>query len=395
MHEHFDGQRAFQHVARLAELRRLPGTPGEAEARDYIAEVGWEIGVEMRPEGFSYSTIPSSAILPFLYLLFSGLCFAGSLTYLWGTSLTAICGATILLASCVGLKWSGANERFAVRDGRKESANLVGEIKASAGTNGTILLCAHYDSKSHLMPVAVRAALYMLGFSSAILLGLTLFVAGIMAAVGKDTLGSQAGFYVSLVPALLIFALVFNRTSNNSPGALDDASGEAVILEAARMLAQRPLENLDVRVISFGCEEIGLIGSIKYLHAHEEEFKRRSLFMMNFDMPFSPGGDLGLNSGFGIPPHRTSERLNELSRKAAGEMGFEINGIFLPVGASADHMPWSKHGFEATGFVSTSPYMHRSGDSIYRIDREALRRTGEVALAVVRELDQQVSSIAS
>ncbi len=115
-----------------------------------------------------------------------------------------------------------------------------------------VLLCAHYDSKSQLMPVAVRATFYMLGFSSAILLGLTLFVAGIMAAAGKDTLGSQAGFYVSLVPALLIFALVFNRTGNKSPGALDDASGEAVILEAARLLAQRPLENLDVRIISFG-----------------------------------------------------------------------------------------------------------------------------------------------
>jgi hypothetical protein len=390
MHEHFDGQKAFQHVARLAELRRLPGTPGEPDARDYISGVGHEIGVEMRSERFAYSTIPFSAMLPFLYLVISILCVVGSLTYLWGSSFTAIPGAAILLASCISFKWYEANERFATWVGNKQSANLVGEIKASTGSQGTILLCAHYDSKSQLMPVAVRAMLYLLGFSSATLLGLTLFVVGIMAAAGKDMLGSQVGFHISLVPALLIFALVFNRTGNKSPGALDDASGEAVILEAARVLAQRPLESLDVRVISFGCEEIGLIGSIKYLHAHEEEFKRRPLFMMNFDMPFSPDGDIGLNSGFGIPPHRTSERLNQLSRKAAGEMGFEIKGILLPARASADHMPWSKHGFEATGFVSTSPYMHRSGDSIYRIDREALRRTGEIAMAVVRELDQQV-----
>ncbi len=391
MHEHFDAQRAYRHVAGLAEFRRLPGTQGEADARTYIIGVGDKIGVQMCPEEFPYSKIPYYATLPLLYLLFSVLCVIGSLTYLWGTALTATCGAAILLASCLSFVLSGANERFAMRDGPGRSANLVGEIKASAGSKGTVLLVAHYDSKSQFMPVAVKTMLNMLGFCSAVLLGFVLVVAGILAAAGRATLQNVAVFYLSLLPALLIFMLVFDPTGNKSPGALDDASGEAVILEAARVLAQQPLENLDVRIISFACEEIGLIGSIKYLHAHEDEFKKRLFYMLNFDMPFSPGGRLGLNTGFGIPPHHTSEKLNELSRKAAGEMGFEIEGYFLPVRAAADHMPWSKHGFEATGFVSTSAYMHRPHDSIYSIDREALRRTGEVALAVVRELDRQIS----
>jgi Zn-dependent M28 family amino/carboxypeptidase len=198
-------------------------------------------------------------------------------------------------------------------------------------------------------------------------------------------------FYLSLVPALLILALVFDRTGNNSPGALDDASGEAVILETARLLAQRPLRNLDVRIISFACEEIGLIGSVKYLRAHAKELEKSELFMLNFDMPFSTAGVLGINTGYGVPPHRTSQRLNELARKAAREMNFEVKGIFLPVRAAADHIPWSRHGFEATGFAAISPCMHRSSDSPHGIDREAMRRTGEVTLDMVRELDQRMN----
>ncbi len=394
MREHFDGQRAFEHIARLAEMRRLPGTPGELAGREYIAGVGRDIGVEMRAEEFSYSTTPFSVVLPLICLFLSALCLVGSLTYLWGTALTAIPGAAILLATYVCFKWSGAFERFAARGGPRSSSNLVGEVK-SADPSGTIVLSAHYDSKSQVMPVVVRAAFYMLGFFSAILLGATLVVVGIMAAAGTDALGGRAGFYISLIPAIFIFALVFNFTGNRSPGALDNASGEAIILEVARVLAREPLLHMDVRIASFGCEEVGLIGSVNYLLAHEEELKARPFHMLNFDMPFSPAGRLSLNTGFEIPPHYTSERLNELARKAAEEMGFEIRGIFLPVGAAADHMPWSKHGFEVAGFVSAAAQVHGAGDSIEKINREALRRTGEIALAVVRGLDQEASPASS
>jgi Peptidase family M28 len=391
MHEHFDAQSAFRHVVELARLRRLAGTPGEAAARDYLVEVGHRIGVPMGSEEFSYSKIPFRTMLPCLYVVISALCVSGSFAYLRGSSFAAIPGAAILLSSFVSFKWSEASERFATWVGNGHSANLVGEIKASAGSRGTMILCAHYDAKSQLMPAALRAALFALGFCGTTVLGLALFAVGLVAATGKEVQANQVAFYISLIPALMIFALVLDRTGNNSPGAQDDASGEAVILEAARILALQPLRNLDVRIISFACEEIGLIGSTRYLQAHGEELKKRPLYMLNFDMPFSPEGTIGLNSGFGVPPSYTSEKLNKLSQLAAEEMGFEIKRIYLPVRAAADHIPWSRHGFEATGLVFVSPNMHRSSDSVQRIHREALRRTGEVALTVARELDRQPS----
>lgn len=55
-----------------------------------------------------------------------------------------------------------------------------------------------------------------------------------------------------------------------SEGALDNASGVAVLSEVARALAERE-EELDRRVtlIGFGSEEFGLIGSERYANAHE------------------------------------------------------------------------------------------------------------------------------
>jgi len=391
MHEHFDGHLAYEHIAKLSANRRLPGSPGEELAQAYIRGVGEEIGVPMRSEEFNYSTIPLTVFLPGTCLLLAAICLVGSFMYLWGIILVMITGLVLLLAVQLSFKWSGAFERFGARGGGRRSLNLIGEINGE-DASGTVILSAHYDSKSQTMPVMVRAGLFMLGFGSAILLGFWLGVAGILEYVGVSVLGNRAIFFVSLVPALFLFLLVFNFTGNKSPGALDNASGEAVILELGRVLAVKPLRNFDVRVASFGCEEVGLCGSINYLLEHEEELKSRPCFMLNFDMPFSAAGQLYVNTGFELPPKFTSKRLNELASQVAADKGLEMKEIYLPVGAAADHMPWVKHGFEATGFVSVATFIHRAGDSLDRINREGLRRAGEVALEVLRTLDREHSS---
>jgi len=389
-HEHFDATRAFTHIEKLALLRRFPGTPGEREAQEYLKGVGEEIGVPMKEEEFTYSSAPLTVILPGICVVLGLLCVTGSLTYLWGTPLCMIPGAILLLAIYLGFKWSGTFELAGAKGGKSRSVNLLGEIKGTE-PQGTVILSAHYDSKSQTMPVVVRAAFYMIGFLFAILLGLALVVLGILSAAGPDYLGSRTGFWVTLIPAFFLVALAFNFTGNRSPGAVDNAAGEAVILESARVLSGEPLKNFDVIVASFGCEEVGLCGSVSYLLAHEVELKERRCYVLNFDIPFSPAGNLYLNTRFELPPTDTSKYLNGLAREAARDMGIEVKGLFLPVGAAADHMPWVKHGFEATGFVSATTYVHRAGDTPEKIDREGLRRVGEVALAVVRRIDQEAS----
>ena len=391
MHEHFDAQRAFNHIAELSSMRRLAGTPGETAAQDYFREVFREIGIEERDEEFSYSDAALKLALPAMCLLIGAIGVMGSLAFLWRTSLVIIPGAAMLVALFFGFKWSSMFERFGLRGSRK-SLNLVGEIGAAAAS-GRVLLSAHYDSKSQLMPVLVRASFFIIGYGLAVLFGIAFIVLGVVFAAGQASLGGKAFFLVSLLSPLMMLGLLFNFTGNRSPGALDDASGIAVILEVARVLAADPMNNLDVTIAAFGCEEIGLCGSISYLLAHEEELRQRPFYMINYDIPFTSAGKLVLNTAFELPPVRTCRRLNKLLSETGKEMGIEVSGIYMPVGAGADHMPWVKHGFEATSLVSAASSIHSSRDTLQKVNREGLRRAGEVSLAVLRRLDQEATSL--
>lgn len=68
-----------------------------------------------------------------------------------------------------------------------------------------------------------------------------------------------------------------------APGSMDDASGAAVVLEAGRLLARhRGRLARTVRLVCFPVEEIGLIGSKRYVRAHEHELDHMD-FMLNLD----------------------------------------------------------------------------------------------------------------
>ncbi|MDD5749009.1 MAG: M28 family peptidase [Actinomycetota bacterium] len=390
MQRRFDSEKAFEHIEQLASLRRLPGSDGERKAQDYIRKAGGEIGVQMKGEEFSYSTAPLVLFLPIGCLVLSVLILLGSVLYLLENKYTMIVGLVILVGIYVGFKWSGAFETFARRGGLKKSENLVGKIEGKE-PKGVVVISAHYDSKSQVMPVMLRAALFILGFLGAIIFGFVFLLTGTISFADKSSIGNTAVFYISLIPSILLFMLVFNFTGNRSPGALDNACGEGIILEAARALIGEPPENFDVLVCSFGCEEAGLCGGINYLLKHEDELKSNKTFMLNFDIPFSPQGRIFLNSGFEFPPIFTSRRLNDMVKDVASQMGTEIKGLYLPVGAAADHMPWVKHGIEATSFLSTASCIHSSRDTLEKVDGEALRMCGEILLGVLRRMDETSS----
>lgn len=396
MHEHFDAHKAFEHIEELAAERRMAGTAGELAARSYIRLTAGEFGLEMRDEEFSYSDLPFKVAVPATCVLIGSLSMVGSLTYLWNSWTAAIAGAILLFVVWLSLKWSDMFDRLALR-GRKRSANLIGEVPSEGGGDaaGLIILSAHYDSKSQVMPVLLRASFFILGFGIALAFGVWLLAAGILSAAGVRLPGNVAVFWSSMLVPALMLALIFNFSRNTSPGALDDASGVALILEIARCLASRPLEAYDVRIAAFGCEELGLCGSISHLAAHEEELRARGALMLNFDMPFTSSGKVSVNTGFEFPRVKTSERLNGLIYEAGAEMGIEVQNLYIPVGAGVDHMPWVKHGMEATGMVCASAHVHSSHDTADRVNREGLRRAGEITLAVLRKLDQEASSASS
>lgn len=151
------------------------------------------------------------------------------------------------------------------------------------------------------------------------------------------------------------------------PGANDNASGTATVLELARAL-RRP----GLCVIAFGAEEYGLWGSQAYVKQHGTAGVR---FMLNFDM-------VGKLTGPEIvgEPGLQEKVLGLL--KQAGKTGFRA-GQFPPF-ASSDHVSFSSAGVPAvTFYAGDDPLIHDPRDTVDNVDRasvETMLAAGELAV---------------
>ena len=140
------------------------------------------------------------------------------------------------------------------------------------------------------------------------------------------------------------------------PGANDNASGTATMLELARA---RPTDGLCV--IAFGAEELGLHGSQAYVKQHAMAGTK---FVLNFDMtgildrPMIAGDEALTASILEILAKRPDQRLRA--------------GRFPPF-ASSDHVSFTAVGVPAVTITSGDDRaIHTPQDTVEHIDRESL-----------------------
>jgi hypothetical protein len=102
---------------------------------------------------------------------------------------------------------------------------------------------------------------------------------------------AQSGNLVAHIPgrdsqqALLVGAHI---DSPNGPGAMDDGSGSIILLEVARALNQMGIQPaVDLYLIWFGSEEIGLYGSAHFAATHQDLIDQ-SIGMLQIDCLISP-----------------------------------------------------------------------------------------------------------
>lgn len=102
--------------------------------------------------------------------------------------------------------------------------------------------------------------------------------------VVADRLGHESGVHdLVLVTAHLDSINIADGAEAPAPGADDNASGSAGVLEIARVLATHPARH-DLRLILFGGEEEGLHGSIQYVAGLPPSERARMRGVINMDM---------------------------------------------------------------------------------------------------------------
>lgn len=184
-------------------------------------------------------------------------------------------------------------------------------------------------------------------------------------------------------------------TVPGSPGADDNATGVAVLLELARDIASGPLK-YPVQIVAFDMEEYGCLGSSHYAAKYKQQQKSIRL-MISLEMlgycnhnPNSQSYPAGLkyfypNSGNFIAligTLRTVPDLINLSGKIrkSGQpcewLPVPNRGLIVPDTRRSDHVPFWDNGYPAIMVTDTAnmrnPHYHRESDRIETLDLDFL-----------------------
>ncbi|RHW43530.1 DUF4910 domain-containing protein [Neobacillus notoginsengisoli] len=160
-------------------------------------------------------------------------------------------------------------------------------------------------------------------------------------------------------------------------GASDNASGTSVLLELARVMANTPSDT-EIRFITFGAEERGLLGSYHYTKQLSQDEINRTVAMFNMDMVGSK------NSGkFAMFTVDGKSNTATTLGNSAGTRLFDAIS-YGQVGRS-DHQPFTEVGIPAAVFsyAPLEPEYHTAGDKIELISKEKLLKTAQVLGAAI------------
>jgi putative aminopeptidase FrvX len=210
----------------------------------------------------------------------------------------------------------------------------------------------------------------------------------------SDRVNTSSGNVIGRFPGLTSREIVIGAHIDSAgpeiPGANDDGSGIAVMLEAARVLCKQPHQSTLV-FVAFGGEESGLVGSSYFVEHYPLE---NVALMLQLDMA---SDDSPLTIWVDTKQHQTPEWLVSASIDTFHSLGYRnidyathfqsFNNALG--GASSDHEPFMKKGIPAIAFVSdvTAP-IHTRNDSVENFKIDGLERSGKLILELVKKFDK-------
>ncbi len=161
-------------------------------------------------------------------------------------------------------------------------------------------------------------------------------------------------------------------------GANDNASGTAVLLTLARELSEKSFP-FDLRLIAFGSEELGLLGSGHYVESLSPEQQGRVIAMLNFDA-------LGNGSRLGVVG---DDVLTQPVMEDSLAMGIELRVRQGRGRGGSDHASFAAVGIPNIFFSSNDfSRLHTPEDTLESINPQLLGDTVRLALSLLDTLAQ-------
>lgn len=195
-----------------------------------------------------------------------------------------------------------------------------------------------------------------------------------------------------------------------TPGADDNATGVAVLLELAAVFSASPIK-YPIRIVAFDLEEYGLLGSIPYArHLKENQQKLRlmlSLEMLGYCNPapksqtypnilkpfYSDRGDFIALVG-NLTAFPDLIRLNRQIKRHGTPCEIlpdPSSGKLVPITGFSDHRPFWQQKYRAIMVTDTAmlrnPHYHKSSDTIDTLDLDFLTNVCQSLSAALRSIN--------
>ncbi len=290
---------------------------------------------------------------------------------------------------------SQARQRASAGSGRR-SENLHATQAPAGEAQADLLLCAHLDSAAanrvpgewwpKLQRLLLKAMLPTILVLSAAALLRWLDMRWPYAPLAVWQAARAAGLW--LASTFLAFETLYAFVSHErtfSPGANDNASGVGVVLALAQHFRAAPPQHLKMHYVLFTAEELGLIGSQRFVK--QTDLDRQRTYVINLDMVGS-GKHLRYVRGSGLfPPRLTDRGLNALLEEACPGIRKQYYWI-----GNSDFHPFLVKGFRAasldvSGDSRAETVYHTEHDVLDHIHVSALQATAETVASAVRLLD--------
>jgi len=411
----------FNYVKRFS-FPRLAGTQGEQKAVEITIKTFKEIGFDEHQivkENFEFSDFYSTTLIKLIMMI--------SLTFMLilvlfiyinpfiAFGLIASMGLIVFLI-LRGLKHPEIPGFWGKYYGTTlKATNVFVKVPAQSIPEkdaGNILLTAHIDSKSQTFKTIWRILAYRIWLNGGVLLGavyITLAVFHLLRTYSPYFLEQLD--YIEIIYLLLNISLwiltslvsssnillMFLNTHNKSPGALDNASGMAIVFELSSFFKEHKLNNFNVWFCQFSAEELGTMGSRIFVNNHEHRFVKEKVFQLNFDMVSLAGhkrNRVEYMKSYGIYPRKSiAPILSSYLEKVANEENINISGFHLTTGAHTDTVPFHLRGFEAIDVVTSAAARktHNKSDTPDKVDPQILLDACIIAQKAILTIDNDNS----
>ena len=370
----YDASALRDRIQALA-VPRLSGTEGAAEVEEGLRESFEDLGYETTELPFDFSSWPGR-FGPTVSGVLLALTGAGAAALIaGGLPVVALVVLVVgLLLTLLPLILLGPGLRK-VPVGRIESRNL---LFTRPGSRPAWLVMAHRDSKSQLIPTLVRTGAIVLGGAGWLAL-VTLAALWFFGDLFQfETAALVAGAVVTASGIILALAWA----ANDSPGALDNATGLATLLAVA---AETPGDEVGFLVTDG--EELGLAGA-------------RAVVA---DLPPVQGvinveglddrGVIRVGEGYGWRREGSAPQLAAALLTAGRALDIEVERRPLPRSILVDHAPLAAAGIPALTLLRGSwkslGRVHRGSDGADRLNGGGAAEAATLLTAALRLLREK------